>query len=39
MTVPMLAYQAGTFVVIGLILGVVLLIYSVYYFFFRLGKK
>jgi hypothetical protein len=30
-----LSYQFGTFVVVGLVLGVVLLIYAVYFFFFK----
>jgi hypothetical protein len=35
---PMLAYKAGTLVIVAVILGVVLAIYSIYYLIFRIGK-
>ena len=34
----MLAFRAGTFVVLGLILGGVLVIYAIYWMIFRMGK-
>lgn len=37
MSASMVALQAGVFIVVGaVVLGAVLLIYSVYYFFFRM---
>jgi hypothetical protein len=35
---PVLAVRPGTFVVVGIVLGAVLVVYAVYYFFFKLGK-
>jgi hypothetical protein len=35
---PMLAFRAGTFVVLGLILGGVLVIYAIYWMIFKMGK-
>jgi hypothetical protein len=32
----MLAIQAGFFVVVGIVLGAILLLYSLYYFFFKM---
>jgi len=36
MSASMLALQAGFFIVVGVVLGAVLLIYSIYYLIFRL---
>jgi hypothetical protein len=36
MSASMLALEAGFFIVVGLVLGAVLLIYSVYYLLFKL---
>ena len=35
----MLAWQAGTFVLIGVILGVVLVLYAIYWMIFKAGKE
>jgi hypothetical protein len=35
----MLAWQVGTFVLIGSILGLVLALYALYWLIFRMGKE
>jgi hypothetical protein len=35
---PVLAWKVGTFTIIGIILGVILAIYAIYYLIFKLGK-
>ena len=35
---PVLAWKVGTLTIIGIVLGVVLAIYAIYYMIFKLGK-
>jgi hypothetical protein len=35
---PLLAYRTGTLVLVGVVLGVVLAIYAIYWLVFRAGK-